>query len=140
MVVFKNNDHPENLINNCFETLLIKKRRIQKKLTTLLKNSLLPALPYHVPLPLQIRTRLRKSLKDILSCCKWQTVFKSLKKKKKIVNAFRFIDCTAKEITCAIIYKFQCGLYSEIHYGEYVRILNWIIGDCIRVVLLTMTC
>lgn len=136
MVVFKNNGHPENLINNCFETLLIKKRRIQKKLTTLLNNSLLPALPYHVPLPLQIRTRLRRSIKDILNCCKWQTVFKSRKK----VNAFRFIDRTAKEITSAIIYKFQCGLYSEVYYGEYVRILNWIIGGRLRVVLLAMTC
>ena len=69
------------------------------------KKTLFLFLPYLGPLSLQTRTKLRKSLKDILNCCKLQIVFKS---QNKLAKAFRFKDRTPKELTSGGIYKFQC--------------------------------
>ena len=68
--VFKNNGYPENFINNCFKVFLDNKYRIQEKVITVPKKTLFLVLPYLGPLSLQTRTKLRKSLKDILNCCK----------------------------------------------------------------------
>ena len=76
--VFKNNRYPENFINNCFKVFLDNKYRIQEKVITVLKKHLFLVLPYLGPLLLQNRTKLRKSLKSILNCCKLQIVFKRL--------------------------------------------------------------
>ena len=51
--------------------------RIQEKVITVPKKSLFLVLTYLVPLSLQTRTKLRKSLKGILNGCKLQIVFKS---------------------------------------------------------------
>ena len=75
--VFKSNGYPENYINNC----------------------------YLGPLSLQTRTKLKKSLKGILNCCKLKIVFKS---QNKLAKSFRFKDRTPKELTHGVVYKFQC--------------------------------
>ena len=75
--VFKNNGYPENSINNCFKVFVDNKYRIQEKVITVPKKTLVSVLPYLGPLSLQTRTKLRKSLKGILNCCKLQIVFKS---------------------------------------------------------------
>ena len=66
--VFKNNGYPENFINNCFKVFLSNKYRVREKVITVPKKTLV--LPYLGLLSLQTRTRLRKSLKGILNCCK----------------------------------------------------------------------
>ena len=48
---------------------------------------------------MQARTKLRKSLKDILNCCKLQIVFKS---QNKLAKAFRFKDRIPKELNVRI--------------------------------------
>ena len=69
--VFKNNDYPENFISNCFKVFLDgNKYRIQEKVITVPKKYLFLVLPYLGPLLLQTRTKLRKSLKDVLNCYK----------------------------------------------------------------------
>ena len=80
---FKSNCYPENFINNCLKTFLDNKLRIQEKVITDPKKPLLSVLPYLGPLSLITRTKLRKSLKDILSCCKLQIVFKESKQINK---------------------------------------------------------
>ena len=132
--VFKNNGYPENFINNCFKVFLDNKYRMQEKVITVPKKTLFLVLPYLGPLSLQTRTKLRKSLKGILNCCKLQIVFKS---QNKLAKAFRFKDRIPKELTSGVIYKFQCGLCNESYYGECVRHLNIRIGEHIRISPLT---
>ena len=59
------------------------------------KKTLLLVYSYLGPLSLQTRTKLRKSLKDILNCCKLQIVFKS---QNKLAKTFRFKDRIPKEL------------------------------------------
>ena len=68
--VFKSNGYPENFINNFFKTFLDKKYRINEKVTTVPKKPLFLVFPYLGPLPLQTRTKLRKSSKGIPNCYK----------------------------------------------------------------------
>ena len=132
--VFKNNGYPENFINNCFKVLLDNKYRIQEKVITVPKKTLLLVLLYIGTLSLQTRTKLRKSLKGILNCCKLQIVFKS---QNKLAKAFRFKDRIPKELTSGVVYKFQCGLCNESYCDECVRHFNVRIGEHIEISPLT---
>ena len=123
--VFKNNDYPDNFINNCFKVSLDNKYWVREKVITVPKKTLFLVLPYLGPLSLQTRTKLRKSLKGILNCCKLQIVFKS---QNKLAKAFRFKDRIPKELTSGVVYKFSCGFCSESYYGECVRHFNVRIG------------
>ena len=67
------------------------------------KKPLFLVLHFLGPLSLQTRTKLRKSLKAILNCCKLQIVFKG---QIKLVNALRFKDHIRKELTYGAAYKF----------------------------------
>ena len=67
------------------------------------KKPLFLVLHFLGPLSLQTRTKLRKSLKAILNCCKLQIVFKG---QIKLVNALRFKDHIRKELTYGAVYKF----------------------------------
>ena len=94
------------------------KYRIQEKVITVRKKTWFLVLPYLGPLSLQTRTKLRKSLKGILNCCKLQIMFKS---QNKLAKAFRFKNRIPKELTSGVVHKFQCGLCNESYYGESVR-------------------
>ena len=98
------------------------------------KKTLFLVLTYLGPLSLQTRTKLRKFLKGILSCCKLLIVFKS---QNKLAKAFRSKDRILKELTSGVAYKFQCGLCSESYYGECIRDLNVRIGEHIGISPLT---
>ena len=84
--VFKNNGYPENFINNCFKVFLDNKYRIQEKVITVPKKTLVLVFPYLGPLSLQTTTKLRKSVKGILNCCRLQIVFKSQNKLAKALK------------------------------------------------------
>ena len=98
------------------------------------KKILLLVLPYLGPLSLQTITKLRKSLRGILNCCKLQIVFKS---QNKLAKAFRFKDHIPKELTSGVVYKFQCELCNESYYGQCVRHLNVRIEEHIGISPLT---
>ena len=102
------------------------KYRIQEKVITVPKKTFFLVLPYLEPLSLQTRTKLRKSLKGILTCCKLQIVFKS---QNKLAKDFRLKDRIPKSPTYGVVYKFQCGLCNESYYGECIRRLNVRIGE-----------
>ena len=91
--VFKCNGYPENFINNCFKVFLDNRYRIQEKVITVPKKTVVLVLLYLEPLSLQTGTKLRKSLQGILncckllSCCKLQIVFK---RSKQISKGFSF--------------------------------------------------
>ena len=97
--VFKNNGYPENFIDNCFKVFLDNKYRAREKVITVPKKTLFLVLPCLGSLSLQTRTKLRKSLKGILNCCKLQIVFKI---QNKLAEAFRFKDRIPKELTSGV--------------------------------------
>ena len=55
------------------------------QITAVERKTLIPSLPYLRNISLQTRTKLRKSFKGILICCKFQVVFKS---QRKLTNVF----------------------------------------------------
>ena len=125
-----NNGYPENFI----KVFLDNNYTVREKLITVPKNTLFFVLPYLGPLLLQTRTKLRKSLKVILNCCKLQIVFKSQNKSAK---AFRFKDRIPKELISGVVYKFQCGFCNEWYYVERVRHFNVRTGEHIGISPLT---
>ena len=79
------------------------------KETTLVveKKPLVLVLLYLGSVSLQTRTKLKKSLKNILNCYKLQIMFKN---KTRLGNDFHFKDPIPKDLTSGVVYKFQCGL------------------------------
>ena len=108
------------------KVFLDNKYRVREKVITVPKKTLLLVIPYLGPLSLQIRTKLRKSLKGVLNCCKLQIAFKS---QNKLAKAFRFKDHIPKKLTSGVVYEFECGLCNESYYGECLRHLNVRIGE-----------
>ena len=74
---------------------------------------------------LQTRTKLKKSTKNILSCCKLQIVFKN---ETILGSNFHFKDQIPNDLTSCVIYKFRCGFCNESYYDECMRHLNVRIG------------
>ena len=79
---------------------------------------------------LQTRTKLRKSFKNILNCCKLQIVFKS---QRKLANVFRFKDRLPFDLVSGVVYKYTCGRCSSSHYGETDRHLKVRSGEHIGI-------
>ena len=109
MDVFKNNDYPGNFVNS-FKSFLDNKHRIPEKVITDSKKSLFIVHPYLEQLSLQTRTKLGKSLKSILDCCKLQIKFKS---QNKLANPFNFKDHIPKALTSDVFSQLQCGLFKK---------------------------
>ena len=107
---------------------------VKETTLTVEKKPLVLVLPYLGSLSLQTRTKLKKSLKNILNCCKLQIV---LKNKTRLGNNFHFKDQIPKDLTSGVLYKFQCGLCNESYYGKCVRHLNVGIGENISISSLT---
>ena len=128
--IFKKNDSLGSLINNCFNRFPESKHRIQEKIITVPKKLLFLVIPCPGASSLQIRTKLRKSLKGILNCFKLQIVFKC---QNKLSNVIRFKDGFHKEVTSGVVYKFQFGFCNKSCYGECLRQLNVRIGEHIGV-------
>ena len=76
------------------------------------------SLPYFGEISLQIRTMLRKSLKDLLNSFKLQIVFKS---QRKPSNFFRFKDRLPSDLVSEVAYKYTCSRYNSYYDGEMDR-------------------
>ena len=85
------------------------------------KKTLILSLPYLGDISLQTRTKLRKSFKNILNCCKLQIVFKS---QRKLANVFRFKDCLPFDLLSGVVYKYTCVRCNSSYYGETGRHLK----------------
>ena len=94
---------------------------VKETILTAEKNTLVLVLAYLDSISLQTRTKLKKSLKNILNCCKSQVVFKY---EARLGINFHFKDQIPKDLTSGVVYKYQCRLCNESYYGECVRYLN----------------
>ena len=78
--VFLKNGYPLSFIDKCFKMVINKLVIKHPQVTTVEKKTLVLSLPYLGDVSLQTTTKLRKSFKGILNCCKLQIVFKSQRK------------------------------------------------------------
>ena len=103
--IFKKNGYPENFIDRCFKLSLDIIYILKEKVPTVEKKPLRLVLPYLGHILLQTRTKLQKSIKGVLNCCKLQGFFKS---QNKLCNNFHFKDPVSQILTSGVVYKFQC--------------------------------
>ena len=83
---------------------------------------------------LQTRTKLRKSLKDLLNSCKLQIIFKS---QRKLSNLFHFTDRLPFDFVSGIVYKYTCDTCNCTYHGEPDRHLKVRSGEYIGISPLT---
>ena len=107
---FLKNGNPEDFINKYFKKFMDNIHVVKETTLTVEKKPLVLVLPYLDSTSLQTRTKLKKSLRNILHCCKLQIVFKN---KTRLGNNFHFKDQIPKDLTSGVVYKFQCGLCNE---------------------------
>ena len=100
------NGYPDNFINKCFKNFM-DNIHVVETTPTVEKKPLVRVLPYLGSISLQTTTRLKKSLKNILNCCKLQIVFKN---KTRLGNNSHFKDQISKDFTTGFVYKFQCAM------------------------------
>ena len=100
------------------------------QVTTVEKKTLILSLPYLGDISLQTRTKLRKSFKGILNCCKLQIVFKS---QRKLADVFQFKDCLSFDLVSGVVYKYTCGRCNYSYYGETERYLKVRPGEHIEI-------
>ena len=76
------------------------------------KKTVVLVFPYLGSISLQTRTKLNKSVKNILNCCKLQIV---LKNKTRLGNKFHFKDQIPTYFTSVAVYNCQCELCNELN-------------------------
>ena len=104
--VFLKNGYPLSFIDECFKMFINKLVIKRLQVTTVEKKTLILSLSCLGDISLQSRTKLRKSFKSILNCCKLQTVFKN---QEKLANVFRFKDRLPLDLVSGVVYKYTCG-------------------------------
>ena len=71
--------YPENFIDRCFKLFLSRIYIVKEKVPTAEKKPLRLVPHYLGTISLQTRTKLQKSIKGVLNCCKLQVIFKKSK-------------------------------------------------------------
>ena len=101
--MFQKNGFPENFIDRCFKLFLNRICILKEKVPTVEKKPLRLVLAYLGTISLQTTSKLQKSIKGVLNCCKLQVIFKS---QNKLCNNFRFKDPVPQILTSGVICKF----------------------------------
>ena len=124
---FSKNEYPLSFIDKCFkmviDKLVIKLPQVTtvEKKTLVWEEDLVLSVLYLGDVSLQTRTKLRKSFKGILNCCKLQIVFKS---QRKLANVFRLKERLTFDLVSGVVYKYTCGRCNSSYYGETDRLLK----------------
>ena len=98
------------------------------------ESKLKSTFPYLGSIFLQTGTKLKKSLKNILNCCKLQIVFKN---KTRLGNNFHFKDRIPKDLPSGVVYKFWVWTLQWVLLWWMLRHLNVRIGEHIGISPLT---
>ena len=75
--MIQKNVYPENFIDRCFKLFVNRIHILKERVSIVEKRSLRLFLPYLETISLQTRTKLQKSIKVVLNCCKLQIILKS---------------------------------------------------------------
>ena len=119
--IFKCNNYPVGLIDQCVKTFLNKIYMPKRILITLPKNYDLIVLLFLGLLSLNLRSRLYNCFNKILPQCNIKVIFKS---KYRLSNLSRFKDSIPKELRSHIVHELVCSNCNITYYGETERHLN----------------
>ena len=131
--LFLKNGYPFFFTNKYFKTVVNKSVMKRIQLTTVEKKTLILPLPYEGDIFLQTRTKLRKSFKYFLNCCKLQIILSQ----RELAIFFRFKDCLPFDLVPGVVYKYTCGRRNSSYYGETDRHLKVRFGEHIGIPPLT---
>ena len=110
---FQGNGYPKSFIDKCFKKFLDRLHIIKPTSATVEKKALRLVLPYLGLISLQVRTKIRNAMKNTLSCCKLQVIFKN---ERKLSNMFRFKDCVPYDLVSGVVYEYTCGRCNSSYY------------------------
>ena len=113
--IFKCNNYPVGLIDQCVKTLLNKIYVPKRILITVPKKDVLIVLPFLGQFSLNLRSRLYNCFNKTLPLCNIKIIFQS---KNRLSNLFRFKGSIPNELRCHIVYKFLCSNCNITYYGE----------------------
>ena len=99
-----------NFLNKIFQ--------VKVAVATVPKQPYLVLLPFLGTLSLQIRTKIEKSLTEILPHCDPKVIFRST---RRLSNCFSFKDRLPKSLMSGLVYKFKCSDCNVIYYGKTKR-------------------
>ena len=128
--VFLKNGYPSGFIDSCFKKVIDNVLTESPVKLTVEKRLLILPLPFLGDISLQLRTKLRKSFKNILNCCKVQIVFKS---QRRLSSQFHFKEPLPYDLMFKVLYKYTCGRCNSSYYGETDRHLKVRAGEHILV-------
>ena len=132
--IFKCNNYPVGLIDQCVKTFLNKIYVPKRILITVPKKDVLIVLPFLGKFSLNLRSRLYNCFNKMLPQCNIKVIFQS---KNRLSNLFRFKDSIPKELCSHIVYKFLCSNCNITYYGETERHLNVRSGEHVSLSALT---
>ena len=113
--VFLKNGYPSGFIDSCFKKVIDNVLTESPVKLTVEKRLLILSLPFLGDISLQLRTKLRKSFKNIWNCCKVQIVFKS---QRRLSSQFRFKEPLPYDLMSKDVYKYTCGRCNSSYYNS----------------------
>ena len=119
--IFKCNNYPVALIDQCVKTYLNKIYVPKRILITVAKKDILIVLPFLGQFSLNLRSILYNCFNKTLHQCNIEIIFQS---KNRLSSLFRFKDSIPKELRSHIVCKFLCSNCNITFYGETERHLN----------------
>ena len=132
--IFKCNNYPVGLIDQCVKTFFNKIYLPKRILITVPKKDVLIVLPFLGQFSLNLRSRLYNCFNKTLPQCNIKVIFQS---KNRLSNLFRFKDSIPKELRFHIVYKFLCSNCNITYYDETERHLNVRSGEHLSLSTLT---
>ena len=118
----------------CFKKFINNIHLVKENVPAVEKKRWLLVLPFLRIISLQTRTKLQKTLKGVLNCCKLWIVFKC---QTTLSNSFRYKTPIPNHLISGIVYKFHWVLCNESCYGESIIHLDIRSGEHIGVSPLT---
>ena len=119
--IFKYNNYPVILIDQCVNTFLNKLFVPKRTLITVPKKDISTVLPFLRKFSLNLRSRLYNCFKKTLPQCIIKVIFQS---KNRLSNLLQFKDSISKELRSHLVYKFLCSNCNITYYSETERHLN----------------
>ena len=132
--IFKCNNYPVGLIDQCVKTFLNKIYVSKRILITVSKKDVLIVLPFLGQFSLNLRSRLYNCFNKTLPQCNIKVIFQS---KNCLSNLFRFKDSIPKELRSHNVCKFLRSNCNITYYGETERHLNVRFGEHLNLSALT---
>ena len=133
--IFKCNNYPVTLIDQCVKNFLNKIFVPARTSITVPKKVILIVLPFLRQLSLSLRSRLYNCFKKTLPQCNIKVIFQS---KNRLSNLFRFKDSIPKELCSHLVHKFLFININITYHGETERHLNVRSGEHLSLSALTV--